>query len=117
MSWTVHNEYPAGAAFGACFKCRASRRPGERILDPNLVTHDLPPFIVPGGQDGYVYFCEACITEAAQALGMKTPAQVAHIEDSLAAVEDDCRKLSLRAAAAESALEGLRRYDETKAAE
>lgn len=116
MSWTIHSEYLPSTAFGACFKCRADRRPGERVLDPNLVTDDLPPGLVSGLHDGHVMFCESCITEAAHELGMLTPLQVAHLNADYASLVADNEALALRAAAAEAALDALRKYNDTKAA-
>lgn len=112
MSWTIHNEYLPSTAFGACFKCRADRRPGERVLDPNLVTDELPPGIVSGLHDGHVMFCESCITEAAQLLGMHTAKQSDELRAEVAELLADASALSLRAAAAEAALDALRKYDE-----
>lgn len=113
MSWTIHNGYLPSTAFGACFKCRASRQ-GERVLDPNLITDDLPPWIVPGGKDGYVMFCESCITEAAQTLGMQTPLQIASLTVDLADAVAANERLFDRVSQAESALAALRKYDASK---
>lgn len=115
MSWTLHDEYLPSAAFGACFKCRASKRPGERILDPNLVTDDLPPELVNGHHDGHIQICEACITEAAQMLGMSTPAQAASLDAQLRGLVERAREATARAEAAEAALKALRIFDDATA--
>lgn len=113
MSWTLHSEYPVGTAFGACFKCRASLRPGERVLEPNIPTWDMPPELVPGGSDGWMCFCETCITEAAQTLGMVTAKQSDDLRVEVAHAHAAASTLSLRAEAAEDALSALRYYDES----
>lgn len=116
MSWTLHNEYLPSTAFGACFKCRSARRPGERILDPNLVTDDLPPELVTGHHDGHIMICESCITEAASLLGMLTPLQMAgQVADHAQAVAD-AEAAEERARVAEAALAAMRKYDELKVA-
>lgn len=114
MSWTLHNEYLPSTAFGACFKCRSARRPGERILDPGLVTDDLPADLVNGHHDGYVMFCESCITEAASLLGMLTPLQVADLIADHAALIAEHEGLTATVAAQAEALAALRRVDTLK---
>jgi len=111
VSWIIREGYLPTTAFGACFKCRAAQRPGERVLDPNLVTDDLPPHIVPGGQDGYLMFCESCITEAAQMLDMQKPIQIATLVEDLADAVAANERLFDRLSQAESALAALRKYD------
>jgi hypothetical protein len=112
VSWTIHNEYPAGTAFGACFKCRASLRPGERVIEPNLPTHDMPPELVSGQEDGWLCFCETCITEAARLLGMVTEAQVRKLEAERDLAQSDAQVLAARAERSEIALLSLRSYDD-----
>jgi hypothetical protein len=114
MSWTIHSEYPVGTAFGACFKCRAALRRGERVIEPNLPTHDMPPELVSGQEDGWLCFCESCITEAAQMLGMVTGAQTAKLEQFLDRAREDAKFWKGQADTAETALEALRRYDGKK---
>jgi len=114
VSWYIRPEYLPKTAFGGCFKCRAARRPGERVLDPNLTTTALPHWIVPGDQDGYMMFCESCIGEAAGLLGwihpLKAAELVAEHADTVAALERTQAELL----AAEDAVAALRRIDAQK---
>jgi hypothetical protein len=112
LSWTVHNEYPVGTAFGACFKCRASLRPGERVIEPNLPTHDMPPELVSGQEDGWLCFCETCITEAAGMLGMVTGVQAEKLRAERNELQAHVEAESHRAERAEIALLALRSYDD-----
>lgn len=61
-----------GGVGGTCALCNASKRVlerPERIITTNLVTDmkDAPPGVWP---EQYMEFCESCVTEMAQLLGM-----------------------------------------------
>lgn len=97
----VLNEYPPGTALNTCYLCKSARRDGEQIVDTG-VHIDF---------EGFLALCGSCIAEAASALGLLSTDKAERIYAKLDRLSAQLSEARIRADAAETALDGLRRYD------
>lgn len=106
MAFQLIDEYPVGSVSGGCFFCRASKRPGERLIH----TYAEVEYV------GWVVLCSTCVEELAHMLGMASTKQVAQLEEAAARLRERLDEATVRADAAETALDALRRYELVKPA-
>jgi hypothetical protein len=97
----ILDEYQDGTALNTCYLCKSARRPGERIVDTGIHIDF----------EGFLAICGSCIEEAASGLGLLAAKQAAKLAAKVSALQDLLDEARIRADAAESALDSLRRYD------
>lgn len=89
------------ASSGLCFHCRASKRPGEGIIDLGRDINE---------ERGAVQICASCFDEGARISGAQSK-QTRALEEKIARLTERLDEALIRADAAETALDALRRYD------
>lgn len=107
MAWTVRYDLPTHTAGGnTCYVCRAGQRQDhkgqmEAMLDPNIHIEF----------EGWMMICASCIVEAAHDLGLPTESLRQRLQEQIDKLSAKLDETQIRADAAETALDAIRRYE------
>lgn len=101
MHFQFIDEYAPGTVGGACFFCRANKRPGEQLIHTGIEVEYV----------GWAVVCSTCVTELGRLIGLPSLGSVSSLEEQVARLRERLDEATVRADAAETALDALRRYE------
>lgn len=107
METTIHPEFMGddSASPGACYRCLASRRHGETVVDWGFQID-----YTGGIGSGWLQMCSGCVCEVASKLGMLATDKARTLCDDLEQTEARLAETEAQLDAAEKALDALKIY-------